>query len=219
MNYPAALFSSAVLLGSLLLAALLLGLAVWRVRWRTVTDSALNAWLGATVLVMVLWLLKGGFLPGLAFHLLGAVELTLMMGPWLAMLAMAVVVLAQTAVGNGDWLSAGLNWLVMGALPIGLAAGVLAAAWRWLPANVFVYIFVNGFLAGGASFFFTGLAGVSVLALAHAYPAEVLYFDELPYYFLMSWSEAFLTGFVTAILVVYFPQWMATFDDSRYLKS
>lgn len=219
MNYPASLFSSSVLLAVLALAAVLLGLAVWRVHWRALHAPALNGWLGATVVVMTLWLLKGGFMPGLDFHLLGAAQLTLMMGPWLALLAMAVVVLAQAAVGHGDWLSAGLNWLVMGALPVGLAASVLAAARRWLPPHVFVYIFVNGFLAGGASFFFTGLAGVSVLALAQAYPAEQLYFEQLPYYFLMSWSEAFLTGFVTAILVVYFPQWMATFDDSRYLKN
>jgi uncharacterized membrane protein len=219
MNYPASLFSRTVLLATLLSAALLIAVAIWRVRWRALTGPVLNGWLGATVVVMVLWLLKGGFKPGLSFHLLGAALLTLMMGPWLALLAMAVVVLAQVTVGNGDWLSAGLNWLVMGALPVSLVAGTLTAARRWLPANIFVYIFVNGFLAGGASYFFAGLAGMSVLALAHAYPLDLLYFDELPFYFLLSWSEAFLSGFVTAILVVYFPQWMVTFDDSWYLKS
>jgi uncharacterized membrane protein len=34
----------------------------------------------------------------------------------------------------------------------------------------------------------------------------------------LSWSEAFTTGLLTAVLVVYRPQWVATFDDARNLN-
>lgn len=217
MNYPAQLFPFSVLIITTLLALGLLGLSVFKVHWRTLDHQALNAWMGTTVLVMALWLLKGGLQPGLAFHLLGGAILTLMMGPWLALLSLLVVVLAVTSTGMGDWLSAGLNWLVA-ATSVGFISGVLTLARRWMSPNFFIYIFVNAFIAGGASYFVTGLVSVGVLALAGAYPVDYLYSEALPFYFLLSWSEAFLTGLVIAILVVYRPKWVATFDDARYLN-
>jgi uncharacterized membrane protein len=33
----------------------------------------------------------------------------------------------------------------------------------------------------------------------------------------MAWSEAFATGMLITVMVVYKPQWVATFDDRRYL--
>ena len=64
---------------------------------------------------------------------------------------------------------------------------------------------------------FRSLLGVSVLALADAYRPDYLFGDALSFYFLLSWSEAFTTGLMLAIFVVYKPHWVATFDDRRYL--
>jgi uncharacterized membrane protein len=33
----------------------------------------------------------------------------------------------------------------------------------------------------------------------------------------MSWAEAFTSGALITVLVVYRPQWVTTFDDRRYL--
>jgi uncharacterized membrane protein len=33
----------------------------------------------------------------------------------------------------------------------------------------------------------------------------------------MAWSEAFATGMLITLMVVYRPAWVATFDDRRYL--
>ena len=66
-------------------------------------------------------------------------------------------------------------------------------------------------------FFCACLLGVSVLALADAYAPDYLFGDALSFYFLLSWSEAFTTGLMLAIFVVYKPHWVATFDDRRYL--
>jgi uncharacterized membrane protein len=218
MNYPSQLFPFPVLITTTLLAVALLGLCIYKVRWRLLDHQALNAWMGASVLVMVLWLLKGGLKPGLTFHLLGAGILTLMMGPWLALIALLLVILAVSFTGLGDFFSVGLNWLVMGAMPVGFVSLALMLARRWLSANIFIYIFVNAFITGGASYFASGLTGIGVLALAGAYPTDYLYGEALPVYFLLSWSEAFLTGLVIAILVVYRPKWVSTFDDARYLN-
>jgi uncharacterized membrane protein len=34
----------------------------------------------------------------------------------------------------------------------------------------------------------------------------------------MAWAEAFSTGMLITVIVVYKPAWIATFDDRRYLN-
>ncbi|WP_434628971.1 energy-coupling factor ABC transporter permease [Chromobacterium sp. CV08] len=198
-------------------ALAVLAFAARKVAWRRLDASALNAWMGACVLDAAMWLLRGGLQPGLSFHLLGAALFTLLMGPWLALLALAAVQAALAAGGHGDWTGLGLNWLLTALPAVALTGGGLVLARRWLPPHFFVYIFVNGFLAGGASLFAAALCGLLALGLAGAYPWDALLDEALPYYFLLSWSEAFTTGLLLAVLVVYRPHWVATFDDGRYL--
>ncbi len=35
----------------------------------------------------------------------------------------------------------------------------------------------------------------------------------------MAWAESFTTGMIMPVLVIYRPEWVATFDDKRYLQS
>ncbi|GGY26540.1 energy-coupling factor ABC transporter permease [Paludibacterium paludis] len=217
MNYPASLFPFWLPIAAALMSVGLLAVAAWRVKWRALSPEAFNAWMGATVLVMVMWTLKGGFKPGVSFHLMGVAVLTLMMGPWLALLALAIALGGLVLGGHGQWLDIGPTWLVCGAVPALLVDGVLRLARRWLPGNLFVYVFVNAFMAGGASYFASALAGILMLGLLGSYPWDYLLEDVLPFHFLFSWSEAFTTGLVMAVLVVYRPHWVASFDDARYL--
>ncbi|POZ61496.1 energy-coupling factor ABC transporter permease [Chromobacterium alticapitis] len=217
MDLPASLFGSWFpwLADGLALAGL--SLAAWRVSWRALDAAALNAWMGACVFDLMLCLLRAGLHPGLSFHLLGAALFALLMGPWLALLALAAVQIGLAAGGHADWQGLGLNWLLTALPAVALTGGALALARRFLPPHLFVYIFVNGFLAGGASLIGAALCGLLALGLAGAYPWDGLLAEALPYYFLLSWSEAFTTGLLLAVLVVYRPQWVATFDDGRYL--
>lgn len=216
MHFPAQFFAPATLWLCHALCAALLTQAVWRVRWRQLDPVGLNAWMGACVAVMLFWSLKGGFKPGLEFHLLGGAAFALMAGPWLALIGLAIVLAGVTAYGMAEWAAFGVNFLVMAAAPVAVTGLTLRLAQR-LPANYFVYIFFNAFLTGWLSFFCACLLGVSVLALADAYAPDYLFGDALSFYFLLSWSEAFTTGLMLAIFVVYKPHWVATFDDRRYL--
>ena len=217
MDLPAALFPAWLLWSSMLLAGLLLGFACSRVRWRQLDGTACNAWMGAVVLELGLWLMKGGFKPGLSFHLLGCTVFTLLMGPWLALLAVALLLLALVAGGHGDLLALGLNLLLMGAVPVLLSGLLLRLARGFLPAQLFVYVFVNAFVAGGLGLFLSSLGSVLTLGLSGKYGWEYLLDEALPFYFLLSWSEAFTSGLVIAILIVYRPRWVSTFDDVLYL--
>lgn len=63
----------------------------------------------------------------------------------------------------------------------------------------------------------SALATTSVL-LGFAAPAVALAADQfLPYWLLLAFAEATLTGMVVTIFVVYRPDWVGTFDDARYL--
>ena len=53
--------------------------------------------------------------------------------------------------------------------------------------------------------------------MAGAYEWEYLSGEYLPYFLLLAFSEAWLSGMVMTLFVVYRPNWVLTFDDSRYL--
>lgn len=217
MDFPLSLLPLPVFLALDALMGGILAWLAWRTPWRTLDRGALNAWIGACVLAMALWALRGEYRPGLSFHLLGMTTLTLMMGVDLALLATAVA-MAGAVLGRADsLLPLGLDWLVSGVLPILFTRGALWVTQRTLPANYFVYFFFNAFLAGGVSMTLCGLASVLVQGFAGAHDWSMLLDEALPYYFLLSWSEAFTSGLLMAVLVVYRPRWVRTFDDARYL--
>ncbi|SCK30579.1 energy-coupling factor ABC transporter permease [Vogesella sp. LIG4] len=218
MNFVASQFPAWALWAGNALGALLLLFAASRVSWRTLDSRAVNAWLGACVVLAGFWLGRAGLQPGLSFHLLGGTVFTLLMGPALALLALAVVLAGLALGGQLEWLALGLNF-VLSLLPaVALTTLMLRLAQRRFAANVFVYVFVNAFLTGAASLLLAAACGLTALLLAGAYPLEQLLENALPYYFLLAWSEAFTSGLVLAILVVYRPHWVATFDDARYLN-
>lgn len=201
---------------------LALGLgALWHVRhcrWQMLKDrDNLNVFLGASVAVLALWLIRTGIKPGLSFHLLGATALTLMFRPAFALLALALVT-GALALWDGEYKAYPANLLIMGVVPVLVSWGIYRLVDGRLPNHMFVYIFLNAFFGAAAAVFAVGLASTALAAVMGAYPLDYLMREYLPYYLLMAWSEAFVTGMVVTLLVVYRPQWVATFDDWRYLN-
>lgn len=192
--------------------------ASFKVSWGQISRQAFNAWLGACVLLMCLWFLRGGFLSGLAYHLLGGVLLSLLSGVHLALIGMAFVLIGLAVAGALDWASLGINYLIMGATPVLIGKTLLHFARYYLPSNYFIYLFFNAFFAGGISLAGSAIFGLMTLFFADAYPADYLFGDALAFYLLLSWSEAFMTGFVMAVLIVYRPHWVLTFEDKYYFK-
>lgn len=200
---------AALALGGLLLAR--------RCAWQMLADrDNLNVFLGATVVVLGLWLIKTGIKPGLHFHLLGATALTLMFRPGFALLALALVTLAVTLL-SGEYNALPANLLIMGAVPVAVSWAIFRLADRRFVNHLFVYIFVNAFFGAALAIAAVGLASTAFAAATGAYPLAYLLDEYLPYYLLMAWAEAFATGMLVTVMVVYKPQWVATFDDRRYL--
>lgn len=218
MNLPDNLLDPALQwLGWGLFAAVFL-LALRRAPWGRLGDSAQsNVWLGTIVILTLLWSIKAGVLPGLDLHLLGAMTFTLEFGPWLAFVGLSLVLAGITVNGAAGWESFGLNALLMAGLPVLLAYGIYRFNQRRLSKNPFVFIFANGFFGSALTILATGVAASALLYLGGAYPLEKLLDDYLPYFLLLGFSEAWLSGALVTLLVVYRPQWVVSFDDSRYL--
>jgi uncharacterized membrane protein len=219
MNFPDQLLPFSLIWACNGLALILLGWVGWTAPWKRIAGNDLqNVWMGTSVLVMMLWSIKTGVKPGLNFHLLGATAMTLMFGARLAMAGMAVVLVAITMAGGSGWSVLGLNWLLTGVLPVGLSYLLYSVVDRKLPNHLFIYIFINAFIGAGVVIVLTGAVTTAVLILSQVYSAHYLTQNYLPYYILMGWSEAMLTGMSVTLMTVFRPLWLATFSDARYLK-
>jgi len=220
MNLPDNLLAAGWLWAGHGLYALALIYSLRFAPWRRLRRAdQLHLWLGSIVTLLVLWNIRTGIQPGLNFHMLGATALTLMFGPELAVIGMSLVLLGTTLAGfSGVW-TFSLNALVMGVLPVAISHAVYRLADTRLPNHLFVYVFVNGFFGGALAMAATGLAATTLLAVSGAYPASYLYGEYLPFFVLLGWSEALLTGMAVTLMVVYRPAWIVTFDDARYLRN
>ena len=91
MNFAPDLFSLA---WHIVAAIVGVGVAAWVVRtapWQRLKDGhQLNALFGAAVILTLLWGLNAGVYPGLNLHLLGAMATTLIFGPQLALVVLAL---------------------------------------------------------------------------------------------------------------------------------
>lgn len=207
-----------------LAALLLLALAVRRIPLESLAVPwRLNLLLGASVALMVLWSIKTGVKPGLNFHVLGATALTLMFGWPLALIALALVILGTTAAaaldGQTAWQAVSINFLVMAAVPVGVSHGIFRLVDRHLPNHFMIYVFLCGFFGAALSMAATGLVATAVMAASGTYALDYLTSHYLPYFILMGWSEAILTGMAVTLMAVYRPTWVSTFDDTRYLQN
>lgn len=196
----------------------LLGLVLRRAQWGMLADRRnLNVFLGATVAVLTLWLIKTGIKPGLNFHLIGATVLTLMFRPRFALLSLGLVIAAIT-LWHGQYAAFAPNFLVMAVVPVSVSWAIYRFVDGRLPNHFFIYIFLNAFFGAAVAISSVGLVSTGFAALSGSYDLSYLLEEYLPYYLLMAWAEAFSTGMAVTLLVVYRPDWIATFDDRRYIE-
>jgi uncharacterized membrane protein len=218
MNFPEGLFTSSWTFGAFVPLVLVWLWCLFTAPWRRLADSThLNVWLGAIVALMLFWSMKAGAQPGLNLHLLGATTFTLMVGRQLAIVGLSVVMAAVTFNGGAGWDAYALNVLVAAVFPCLIADMLLRIVERYLPPNLFCFIFCAAFFGAAIAVVSSGLLATLVLWLAGVYSAEKLFSDYFPYFALLGFAEAWLNGAAITLMVVYYPQWVGSFDDRRYL--
>jgi uncharacterized membrane protein len=194
--------------------------SLFKAPWSLLKESELlNVWLGMIVLLTLIWSLKAGVKPGLSLHLLGATVFTLSFGPHLAFIGLSLVLFGISLNREAGFLAYALNALLMAGVGVLLSQAIHRMVFRLLPRHFFVYIFANGFFGAALTVFGVGLVAAIVLAIAGAYEWAYLASEYLPYFLLLGFSEAWLSGMLMTLFVIYRPNWVATFDDSSYLAN
>ncbi|KWR92208.1 hypothetical protein [Cupriavidus sp. IDO] len=204
-----------------------LGWALSRQPWRLLRRHALqNAWLGAMVLVALLWTVRATLVGGVVIQLLGATLLVTLFGLPLAVVSLFIVDLVslfglEYLAGHDwaefDWASLWVRYVWLALLPAFISAGLQAIMRRLLPRHPFVFILGHGYFAAGLAALGAGAAEAGWRYwMAPGLPFS--FADTLAATVILAFGEAFLTGMLVAIFVVYKPQWVVTFRDEEYLR-
>jgi uncharacterized membrane protein len=222
MNFTDGLFGDFWAYGAFFPYALLLLWAVRTAPWKRLADNGqMHVWMGTIVVLAVVWSLKAGAKPGLHLHLLGVTAFTLMFGRQLAMIGLSLVLAAVTfnagLKGIEGWQVFALNALALIIVPVFIAHAVLRFVEHYLPPNIFVYFFVAAFFGGALAAVSSGLFSGLLFWGAGIYSFDLLMSDYLIFYILLGFAEAWLNGAAITLMVVYYPRWVGSFDDRRYL--
>ena len=187
--------------------------------WRRLLDNSLShGFLGSCVLLLALWHITTPHFPGLNYHFLGATLLTLMFRWQLAFVGMNLVLMGMCISGDGHWQTLPVNALTMGLIPI-LTSYALYRLVEWkLPNHLFIYLFINAFFGAALTIGVAVTVSALLLVSAGVYHLDYLLKEYFPFLPLMMFPEAFITGMLTTLAVVFYPQWVLTFDDTKYLK-
>lgn len=218
MNFPATLFPPAWHWVAGILSFAVLLKIVLRAPWRRLASTTQrNLLFGLAITLALLWSMKAGVRPGLNLHLMGAMAATLALGPHFAVLSMAIALSALAANGGIEWGAWPINFVLMVIVPVGVARLLQRAIEVTLPSHFFIFIFVLSFMGSALAVVLQGLVACAAMVAAGAYPFEFLASEYLPYFILLGFSEAWISGAVITLLVVYRPEWVWAFDDKRYL--
>lgn len=220
MDIPANLMPSVYLWVAALPALLMIVAALLTAPWSKIRDNeAQHIYLGAIVALTLLWVLRGGIQDGLSFHLLGMTLLCLMFEWQFALIAASIIIAVNTYIGPAGWAAIGLNFMLMGALPVLWSRLSLYACQRWLPHNYFIYVLINAFLTGALSILLAGVASAGLQYFSGVQPAGTISPNFVQILPLLMFGEGFINGGVITLVVAYRPHWIATFYDRWYLKS
>ena len=174
---------------------------------------------GTMLAIFLLWLVRRDFDSGLSFHFIGLTSVTLLLDWPLAILAAFAAQLGLVATGHQQLFALGLNGVLLVLIPVAVTEICAIAVERKQPRNLFVYIFFSGFFAAGLAALFCILAGLGILLVDGRYPMPPWLDDFAGYIWLVMFPEAFINGTVVSALVVFYPDWMETFNRSRYLQA
>ena len=207
-------------LGWLAFVPLLLWAAA-RTRWvELFTDSRRQHLLFGTIFALfALWLVRRDFDTGVSYHFIGLTAVTLLLDWPLAVLGACVAQLGLVALGRQDLAAMGVNGVLLIGIPVLVTECCALLVERAQPRNLFVYIFCSGFFAAALSALLCLLASLGVLWLDGRFAMPEWLEDFIGYLWLVMFPEAFINGMVISALVVFCPEWLETFNRTRYLQA
>ncbi|RZT42387.1 hypothetical protein [Cupriavidus agavae] len=213
------------------LPTLAVGVLLWAVMqrpWQVLQREPIqHAWLGSLVLLTLLWSARATVGHDVVIQLTGATLAVTMFGLPLALISLAlanVVSLLGLAYLSGQawpdigWVALAPRFIWMAAVPALVTAALQAVLRRRLPRHLFVFILGHGYFAALlASMVAGGLRVAWLVQTSAPGGAGLSVADRLTGVVIMAFGDAFLTGMLVAIFVVFRPHWVLTFNGREYL--
>ncbi|WP_339511506.1 energy-coupling factor ABC transporter permease [Pseudomonas sp. RL_15y_Pfl2_60] len=214
------LTTTSALAGWLLYAPVVIW-AVFRAPWvALISDLRRQHLVFATAMALfLLWLVRRDFESGLSYHFIGMTAVTLLLDWPLAVLVGLLAQLGLLALGLQDFSALGVNGVLLVALPVLVTELCALRVEREQPENLFVYIFFCGFFPAALATLLVILSAFGLLWLDGVFEMPPWIEDYVGYLWLVIFPEAFINGLVVSALVVFYPDWLETFNRSRYLSA
>jgi len=195
--------------------------AIWRSPWvELFTDSRRQHLLFGTVFALfLLWLVRRDFDTGVSYHFIGLTAVTLLLDWPLAIVGGLVAQLGLVLLGRQDLAALGVNGSLLILLPVLVTEICAILVERAQPRNPFVYIFCSGFFAAALAALLCLLSTLGLLWFDGRFALPEWLEDFIGYLWLIIFPEAFINGMVVSALVVFCPEWLETFNRTRYLSA
>ncbi len=208
-----------LLIGDGLVFLIFLG-CIWRAPWGHLKNAVdFHVLMASCLILWGIWQINAHIPPDVEFHLLLITTVTLMFGVSFAILIAAVVQALLVLNGHFEsWTGYSISLICIAVLPSLTTFGVYWLAYLWCPRNFFVYIYVTAFLGGAIAMLVSRLAGLSLLLLSGNYSMDELS-DSALMIIPMLFPEAFINGALMTLLIVYYPEWVGSFNDDKYLRN
>lgn len=174
---------------------------------------------GTAFALFMLWLVRRDFDTGVSYHFIGMTAVTLLLDWPLALVGGMCAQLGMVLLGRQDLSAVGINGLLLVALPVLVTHACALQVERMRPRNPFVYIFCSAFLAAALSALLCLLAALGLLWFDGRFAMPEWIEDFVGYLWLIIFPEAFINGMVISALVVFCPEWLETFNRTRYLSA
>lgn len=171
----------------------------------------------AGLALLLIWSLRAASVDGLAMHFLGVVAVTLIFGWRLAILMVSLVVITLGVIGIVDPMLVPVTVLTNGVAPALATWALLRFSERRLPPHMFIYLYVVGFFGGMLSVVVVMGGNALVYGLFTDATWESIFQEYLQYTPLLVLPEGVLNGMIITGLVMFRPEWVATYSDARYV--
>ncbi|MDR2637435.1 MAG: energy-coupling factor ABC transporter permease [Zoogloeaceae bacterium] len=194
--------------------------AIRRAPWRTLLEQEsrrFNLWMAIVILLVFFWGMKAGIKPGLDLHLTGIMLFTLLFDVPLAFIGFNLVLAGLALTGALSWSGFALDALMTAGIGVILARLIRSAVERFFPRHFFIFIFLQCFFGAALVVAGIGLAASLLYAATGIYTWTYLAEEYLPYYILLGFSEAWLSGMLLTLMTVYYPTWVVAYDQHLYL--
>jgi len=203
-------------------------LGVFKCRHGVLMQARLrNIFISCILLLALAWNLRAHLpnsnidnLIDLSFHFFGASLLVALFGFWSAITLLFIVALVGVFGISGDLVETSRHYVLVSVIPALIACGVMKAVQKLLPKHLFILILGNGYLAAFISTFSTGLLifGLQQIFQISSFGTS----DPLGWFLgllVLSFMEGSLSGMLLAILLVYRPQWVSTYQEEQYMNA